>query len=350
MVNYVKFRRGTPAQYAALAHKDSDTLYFITDPDALDGTLYLGSKLIAGGDEALLSISQLTDILLTELSDKDILTYDAFNEKWVNTSFEDLIGEFIGATKQSAGIAGLVPAPQKGVTNAFLRSDGEWAEISASQNITTVVNDDNKDHAIIMQNVNAEKLPLVDDILIIKDLISDGKYTHTAYVYNGENWVAMDGNYTADNVYFKNDFIFTEPVGTVTIPASGNTTVSAVGKNIKEFLSNLFAQEELPMISEPKVIISLNNSNATYEVGSSYTPGYSIIVEGGEYSYGPATEVKPVSCSVTDTIGNPASHEWSKTYSPVIVSDNMVYEVNGTITYSDGTIPYTNLGNPYPEG
>ena len=201
-----------------------------------------------------------------------------------------------------------------------------------------------------MQDVNAEKLPLVDDILIIKDLIADGKYTHTAYVYDGENWVAMDGNYTADNVYFKNDFIFTEPVGTVTIPASGNTTVSAAGKNIKEFLNSLFAQEELPMISEPKVIISLNNSNATQEVGSSYTPGYSIIVEGGEYSYGPATEVKPVSCSVTDTIGNPTSYEWSKTCSPVIVSDNMVYEVNGTVTYSDGTIPYTNLGNPYPDG
>jgi hypothetical protein len=59
----------------------------------------------------------------------------------------------------------------------------------------------------------------------------------------------MDGNYNAENVYFKNDFIFTEPVGTVNIPESGSTTVAAAGKNIKEFLSSLFAQEENPMIS-----------------------------------------------------------------------------------------------------
>lgn len=331
-----------------LAHKDNDTLYFITEPEALDGTLYLGTKLIAGGGEdSLISISQLSDILLTEVGDKDILTYDAFNEKWVNTSFSELIEDFVGATEQSAGISGLVPAPQKGVTNAFLRSDGEWTTISVSQNITTIQNDTNKDHSDIMAGIKGS---VVDDVLIIKDLISNDKYAHAAYVYDGKKWTAMDGNYSANNVYFKDDFIFTEPVGTVTIPTSGNTTVAAAGKNVKEFLNSLFAQEQEPMISEPKVVISLNNSTATYEVGSSYTPGYTIVVESGEYSYGPDTGVVPVSCSVTDTIGNPTSNEWSKTYAPIIVSDNMVYEVSGSVTYSDGVVPNTNLGNPYPDG
>jgi hypothetical protein len=43
----------------------------------------------------------------------------------------------------------------------------------------------------------------------------------------------MDGNYNADNVYFDDDFIFTESVGTVVIPESGSTKVAAAGKNIK---------------------------------------------------------------------------------------------------------------------
>jgi hypothetical protein len=42
----------------------------------------------------------------------------------------------------------------------------------------------------------------------------------------------MDGNYRADNVYFDEDFIFTKPIGTVSIPSSGNKTVSAAGKNL----------------------------------------------------------------------------------------------------------------------
>jgi hypothetical protein len=50
----------------------------------------------------------------------------------------------------------------------------------------------------------------------------------------------MDGNYSADNVYFKSDFTFTENVGTVVIPDSGSTIVEATGKNVTEFLSSLF--------------------------------------------------------------------------------------------------------------
>ena len=48
---YVKFLRGTPAAYAA-SDKDADTLYFVSDgPSATKGKLYLGTKLISGGDD-----------------------------------------------------------------------------------------------------------------------------------------------------------------------------------------------------------------------------------------------------------------------------------------------------------
>ena len=51
MAKYVKFLRGTPEAYARLRHKDSDTLYFIYEEDESTGILYLGSKVIAGGDD-----------------------------------------------------------------------------------------------------------------------------------------------------------------------------------------------------------------------------------------------------------------------------------------------------------
>lgn len=35
-----------------------------------------------------------------------------------------------GATDSAAGAAGLVPAPEKGKQDSFLRGDGEWAEMA----------------------------------------------------------------------------------------------------------------------------------------------------------------------------------------------------------------------------
>lgn len=40
-----------------------------------------------------------------------------------------------------------------------------------------------------------------DDIFVVKALIAGGKYSYTAYVYDGSVWAAMDGNYSAENVY-----------------------------------------------------------------------------------------------------------------------------------------------------
>ena len=82
--NYVKFLRGTPTQWAALstADKDTDTLYFISEPGAKNGLLYLGDKIIAGssstGSISNLSIADLKDVIIdnTGLTDGSILMYD----------------------------------------------------------------------------------------------------------------------------------------------------------------------------------------------------------------------------------------------------------------------------------
>lgn len=273
--------------------------------------------------------------------------YDSIQQAWINTTIDKVLGTFVGATADFAGLPGLVPGPAAGKTNAFLRSDGTWTEIAGvSHNITSITNDTNQKHSDIMNNLSA----VTDDILIIKDIIAEDKYQYTAYVHNGTNWEAMDGNYDAENVYFKNDFIFTEAIGSITIPSSGNTVVPAAGKNIVEFLSSIFVQEEAPMISPPYAEIVLNNINNTYEVGSSYTPGYTIYLNRGTYSYDESTGVTEVRCSVEDTIGSPISNEWSKLYDTVTITDDFRYEVKGTVTYSDGNIPHTNLGNPYLEG
>ena len=77
MENYVKFLRGTPAAFEKLAAKDNNTLYFISEPGAKNGLLYLGEKLIAGGtsgDISNLSLEDLKDIDISKWEEcQDIL-------------------------------------------------------------------------------------------------------------------------------------------------------------------------------------------------------------------------------------------------------------------------------------
>lgn len=138
MTNYVKFMRGTPSAYAALSKKDSDTLYFISEKDSSDGILYLGEKVIASNeaDFNATSINALKDVQISEnLEEGSFLVYDTSIGQWVNKTLEEAISVFIGSTSTANGLSGLVPAPSKGQTNLFLRSDGSWAAIAEASHL-----------------------------------------------------------------------------------------------------------------------------------------------------------------------------------------------------------------------
>lgn len=90
---YVKFMRGTPRAYE-IATKNSDTLYFITEPGEDVGKLYLGEVLIAGGSSVNgdFNINNIKDIVISENANNgSVLTYDKENKIWVDKNIEDLI-------------------------------------------------------------------------------------------------------------------------------------------------------------------------------------------------------------------------------------------------------------------
>lgn len=134
--SYVKFLRGTESAFNKLTTKNNDTLYFIyNSEDASKGSLWLGNKQIitgtsGGGTTTELDLGDLKNVLISEIKDKDILSYDATSGKWINRSIDEIVAEIMtGATAEAAGKAGLVPAPQAGDQNKFLRGDGVWAEV-----------------------------------------------------------------------------------------------------------------------------------------------------------------------------------------------------------------------------
>lgn len=195
------------------------------------------------------------------------------------------------------------------------------------------------DIAIVKEAVISEK-----DLAETKNENAEQKYQYTAYRYNGANWAAMDGNYSADNVYFTEDFTFTKAIGTVTIPSSGSKVVAAAGKNIKEFLAGLFAAEQNPSKTDPSVTITLTGAGA-YEVGTVVNPSYSATFDDGKYSYGPEpTGATVESWAVTST----ADESWTSatgTCKSITVADDTNYSVTAKATHTAGAYGKTNIGN-----
>lgn len=183
------------------------------------------------------------------------------------------------------------------------------------------------------------------DIAYVKREIATDKYSYTGYVYNGTDWAAMDGNYSAENVYFEEDLTYTANIGVKTVPASGSGTIAAEGKNVKEVLSSILAKENDPVATQPTA--TLNSSNmGSVEVGNHVAVNYQIATTAGSYTYGPATGV--TFSNATVTFNGETLNGNSGTFTSVQVTDSTKLSMSGSIDSSVGAMPKTNLGNDCP--
>ena len=94
---YVKFQRGSQSAYDALkvANKlDDNTLYFIYDDNNGGvGALYMGKRVISGGDITIASASldDLADVVLSETGANSFLIKDDTSGNWISKSLEDVV-------------------------------------------------------------------------------------------------------------------------------------------------------------------------------------------------------------------------------------------------------------------
>lgn len=259
----------------------------------------------------------------------------------------------VGATSSSSGVGGLVPPPPQLNENGelqFLASNGSWVSINTKGDDHQIISFENDTLLLPEDAINEATKGLElskNDILIIKDPISADKWQHTAYVYNGANWVAMDGNYNAENVYFDEDLITTFEIGNIKL-TNGQGKITAAGKNLKEVFNTIFLKEKNPSTTQPSVSFSSVTSGG-YEVGTTVTPSYNASFSAGSYSYGPATGVTVDSWEVTSTDGD-TSDTKSGTFASFIVEDDTNYTITAKANHSAGVVPVTNVGNDYESG
>lgn len=190
--------------------------------------------------------------------------------------------------------------------------------------------------------------PFKGDFGIVKEKLSpEGKYQYTAYIYDGENWAAMDGNYDAENVYFQKDLTITAPIGVQTIPSSGSKTLATTGKNLKQVLDMIVASEKNPSTTQPSVTLNSSNIGAK-EVGTNIAVAYSFATNPGSYTYGPATGV--TFSGYEATFNGETLTDASGTFASMQVVDDTNLSISGKCASSEGAVPLTNLGNPYEAG
>ena len=311
--------RGTPSAFQNLTNKNADTLYFISENGAEIGELYLGSKKIICDNNVSLptALAQLTDVKLpTPVLDGQVLVYHidpaTGDQYWTAGNLEDLLAD---------------------------------AEFASNMAVYEVVTNADESHTAAIDRILGAGTTLHDgDIVIVKDLIVEGKYQLTSYVYYNNMWVAMDGNYNAENVYFDQDLITTHAIGNITL-TNGQGEIKAQGKNLKQVFDAIFVKEQNPSKTDPYVTTTLNKAGS-YEIGNVVDGSWSASFNYGKYTYGPSpTGVEITSWSVTDSNGAAPVNATSGDFGDVTVVDGINYTVTATANHTAGATPKTNLGN-----
>ena len=126
---------------------------------------------------------------------------------------------------------------------------------------------------------------VVGDMAIVRATISGNTKSYTAYVWNGADWEAMDGNYDANNVYFSENVTVTTTVGNITTSNNTPKELAFAGKNLKQVYEYLYAKEDNQVnITNTSASISLSKTSDSLEVGSAYTlPTASVSTNPGKY-------------------------------------------------------------------
>ena len=174
-----------------------------------------------------------------------------------------------------------------------------------------------------------------------------------------KNWTELEafydpaeiqGNIDADTLMFTKDLVFTQAFGKYAPDSSGSVTIPTLtdDMSLTSLLENAFSEEKNPTITQPSTSVTLTGAGAK-EVGTEFTPQYSVGFSKGSYQYGPDTGVTVTGYEVTDT-NSGSSTTQTGSFTKFTVGDDTNYKVNVTTSYSAGAVPKTNLGNDYAAG
>lgn len=307
---------------------------------------------------------------MSELKTKILLRSDT-SENWAKTDVEDagantkllsgemgieLLGEGITKIKIGDGIHTWAQLPY---------FSGEMPEIP-SANVYEVSSYED----LPISGASKGDTGIVKSLIFIGETEDKNKYSYTGYVFNGEKWVAMDGNYNADNVILRGAVQLSgayTAVGNIT--KSSTAAVSEYdwnGMSVRQMFENILSKVLYPTKPSPSVDSwSLSNAGAK-EIGTTITPSFKVKYDPKTYAYGSMTDDTAGSATyaagttvtitlndnstLTGNIGGDGSGKKEiiiNGNSMVVTADTNYKGTDVSIDYAQGAIPLTNTGVQY---
>lgn len=177
----------------------------------------------------------------------------------------------------------------------------------------------------------------------------DGKTVWNALPYAGADATTLQ--IKSSQVIMDKNFVFTQPMGTVTqkkIDDGNGSYTYQVGENTNfdDWFAGLSAEAVDPTVIQPSVSIALTGAGAK-EVGTEFTPSYKVTFNAGTYQYGPATGIT-ATYAVSDTDSHTATTA-TGSFDKFTVTDTTNYKVSVTATHTEGAVPNNNLTQPAPK-
>lgn len=250
------------------------------------------------------------------------------------------------------------------------------SDVKAAQVFQAELTAEDVDDIAAIDRVVGNKELQVGDIAIVKAGIAGAHTSYTSYVYDGEDWVATDGNYSASNVFFKNDITLAGDYTAVGNVKLSDNTLSTAGQSLEDVMTNIFTKElkdNLKVAGEGPSA-SITSFTEYVEIGSSASRSTTVsLSKDGKYTYGYSTDpVEPTEGQVVTAVKNDGSTgvvvDTSKT-SPYSVIFNGATQESATATFTlnapvktekaemaatgkvwhtQGGVPVSNLKKAYP--
>ena len=274
-----------------------------------------------------------------------------------------------GTVKVKAGILGEDGQGKLWADLPYIGSDVKAANVFQVE----LAEGDVDDIAAIEAQVALENAEKQDgDVAIVKALIANGKYSYTSYVYEAAldvegnascGWSAMDGNYSAANVFLKDKITLAGNYTSIGNYSKGKEI--AAGTSLQSMLMDMLSQRLQPSNpTNPAASITLYMDGATkksaagaVEVGTTVTPSYTASLSAGSYTYGPATGVVASSYAVTSTgrktvdgatadTAEDSATTATGSFTSFVVDDDTNYKLSVSIPHNECVVAHDNLGDP----
>lgn len=189
--------------------------------------------------------------------------------------------------------------------------------------------------------------PKKGDMAVVVRTFVEGKQSYTAYIHDGTGFKAMDGNYSAENVYFDKDLKLTEAFGRYKPDASGSVKVPSTGQSVYSLIDDAFSQSRNPTTTQPSASVSITANSGTFEIGTKKNLTYSASLNTGAYSYGP-TPTGVSATTYTATCDGKTLTGATGTFENIVADGTK--KISISIAHSAGNIPKTNKGADYADG